>query len=107
MTVAIALPIQAMLGSEALAISLAAAMISCTGFCGANCGRAILDLGRISDPIARGIAMGSSAHGLGAASLVPAEPAAFAFGALSYATCGTLAAVLVAIPPFKGMLLQI
>eukprot|EP00457_Paulinella_chromatophora_P012717 gb/GEZN01012947.1/.p1 GENE.gb/GEZN01012947.1/~~gb/GEZN01012947.1/.p1 ORF type:complete len:340 (+),score=36.87 gb/GEZN01012947.1/:82-1020(+) len=78
---------------------LAAAFSVISGTFGAIFGRQLLTLFGVRNKVARGVAMGSSAHGLGTAALVTnAEPEAGAVAAASFAFMGTLAAVLLTVP---------
>lgn len=61
---------------------------------------------RVTDPAARGLAQGGSAHGLGTAAMVN-EPTAFAFSAVAMALTATASTVLVSIPPIRSALLSI
>ncbi|KAF9617409.1 hypothetical protein IFM89_036330 [Coptis chinensis] len=73
--------------------SLTAAVVVLTGLVGANFVQTMLDKLRLQDPIARGIATASSAHGFGTAALSAKEPEALPFCAIAYALtgiCGTL-----------------
>lgn len=61
---------------------------------------------RFKDPAARGLAQGSSAHGLGTAAMVN-EPTAFAFSAVAMALTATTSTILVSIPVVKKGLLAV
>lgn len=79
-------------------LPLAASSVVFTGMLGAWAGRALLDLLRVRSPLARGLAMGASAHALGTASLTAAEPAAAAVSALALALHAALVALLIEVP---------
>lgn len=86
--------------------SLAVSFAIITGLIGANFGASLLDYFGVKDPVARGLAIGSAAHGLGTAAFVD-EKDAFPFAAISMAftaICGTL---LVSLPVVKKLALQI
>ena len=79
-------------------VPLAASAVVFTGLLGAWAGRALLDLLRVRSPLARGLAMGASAHALGTASLTATEPAAAAVSALALALHAALVALLIEVP---------
>jgi putative effector of murein hydrolase len=88
--------------------TLTATIVVITGLLGANFGRLFLDLlrpllPRASAPVARGLAMGASAHGLGTAA-ISEEPEAFPFAAIAMALVGTLSALMVTLPAFRTLL---
>jgi putative effector of murein hydrolase len=86
--------------------SLAVSFAIVTGLIGANFGATLLDYFGVKDPVARGLGMGSAAHGLGTAAIVD-EKDAFPFAAISMAltaVCGTL---LVSIPTVKSLALNL
>ncbi|PHT93085.1 Plastidal glycolate/glycerate translocator 1, chloroplastic [Capsicum annuum] len=85
-TVALALSIVSLF--EGVNSSLTAAVVVLTGLVGANFVQAVLDKLGFNDPIARGIATASSAHGLGTAALSAKEPEALPFCAIAYALTG-------------------
>jgi putative effector of murein hydrolase len=88
--------------SKPLAVSIAVV----TGLIGANFGASLLDYFKIKDPVARGLGIGSAAHGLGTAAFID-EKDAFPFAAIGMtltAICGT---VLVSVPFVKKVALQI
>ncbi|CAM9174588.1 unnamed protein product [Ascophyllum nodosum] len=99
----LAMAICAMLAADA---SFAIAIVVMTGVIGANFGPTALDALGIKDPAARGLAQGSSAHGLGTAAMVN-EPTAFAFSAVAMALTATVSTVLVSIPAVKKALLTV
>ncbi|KAK0590616.1 hypothetical protein LWI29_029433 [Acer saccharum] len=82
-TVALALSIVSLF--EGTNPSLTAAVVVVTGLIGANFVQATLDKLKFRDPISRGIATASSAHGLGTAALSAKEPEALPFCAIAYA----------------------
>lgn len=87
--------------------SLTAAVVVVTGLVGANFVQATLDKLRFSDPIARGIATASSAHGLGTAALSAKEPEALPFCAIAYALNGIFGSILCSIPIVRQSLLAV
>ncbi|MFZ4577158.1 MAG: LrgB family protein [Myxococcota bacterium] len=94
-TIPIALPMARQLGADG---NLTASVVVVTGLLGAVLGRNLLDRLRISSPVARGVAMGGAAHGLGTATMVAPEPAAGAVAALVYALFGMASASWLAVP---------
>jgi putative effector of murein hydrolase len=87
-------------------VSLAVSMVVVTGLLGANFGATILSAVGITDPVARGLAVGASAHGLGTAALVN-EKEAFPFAGAAMALSAFAATIAVAIPPVRHVLTRI
>ncbi|MED6161226.1 Plastidal glycolate/glycerate translocator 1, chloroplastic [Stylosanthes scabra] len=87
--------------------SLTAAVVVVTGLVGANFVQATLDKLGFRDPIARGIATASSAHGLGTAALSAKEPEALPFCAIAYALNGIFGSILCSIPAVRQSLLAL
>ncbi|XP_073158830.1 plastidal glycolate/glycerate translocator 1, chloroplastic [Henckelia pumila] len=87
--------------------SLTAAVVVVTGLVGANFVQATLDRLGFRDPIARGIATASSAHGLGTAALSAKEPEALPFCAIAYALTGIFGSLLCSLPAVRQSLLAI
>ncbi|BBN19612.1 hypothetical protein MPTK1_8g12090 [Marchantia polymorpha subsp. ruderalis] len=104
-TVALALPIAGLL--EAGNPSLTAAVVVLTGLIGANFGQALMDKLGFSDPITRGMATATSAHGLGTAALSAKEPEALPFCAIAYALTGICCSILVSVPAIQQSLLYV
>lgn len=104
-TMALGLPLFEMLGGANA--SVAVAMIILTGILGQNFGQILMDRFRVRDPVARGLAMGISGHGLGTAALAQTEKDAFPFSALAMALNGSFAVCLAALPPFRRLLLSL
>ena len=63
--------------------SLTAAIVILTGIVGAAMGPTVLDLARIRDPRARGLAMGTAAHGIGTARALQVSQVAGAFAGIA------------------------
>lgn len=105
-TVALALPIAALLGSQALA-SITAAAVMLTGLLGANFAQPVLTAFGFTDPVVRGLATASSAHGLGTAALAAKEPEALPMAALAYATMGVVSSLLVTLPQVRAALMAL
>ncbi|KAL5794674.1 hypothetical protein ACOSP7_003268 [Xanthoceras sorbifolium] len=104
-TVALALSIVSLF--EGANPSLTAAVVVVTGLIGANFVQATLDKLRFRDPIARGIATASSAHGLGTAALSAKEPEALPFCAIAYALTGIFGSLICSVPAVRQSLLAI
>jgi len=102
-TTALALAVTDILGGD---LSLIAAVVCVTGILGASYGKKLLNAAGITDPICRGLGIGSSAQGLGVASLAD-EPDAFPFAAMSMVLTAVSATVLVSIPSAKNALIQL
>ncbi|KAL8536446.1 hypothetical protein ACS0TY_011888 [Phlomoides rotata] len=104
-TVALALSIVSFF--EGANSSLTAAVVVVTGLVGANFVQTVLDKLGFRDPIARGIATASSAHGLGTAALSAKEPEALPFCAIAYALTGIFGSVICSVPAVRQSLLAI
>ncbi|KAK6782900.1 hypothetical protein RDI58_020696 [Solanum bulbocastanum] len=104
-TVALALSIVSLF--EGVNSSLTAAVVVLTGLVGANFVQAVLDKLGFNDPIARGIATASSAHGLGTAALSAKEPEALPFCAIAYALTGIFGSLICSVPAVRQSLLAI
>jgi putative effector of murein hydrolase len=63
--------------------SLTAAVVILTGIVGAALGPIVLDLARIRDPRARGVAMGTASHGIGTARALQMSQVAGAFAGIA------------------------
>ncbi|OAY66594.1 Plastidal glycolate/glycerate translocator 1, chloroplastic [Ananas comosus] len=87
--------------------SLTAAAVVLTGLVGANFVQAVMDKLRLNDPIARGIATASSAHGLGTAALSAKEPEALPFCAIAYALTGIFGSLICSVPAVRQSLVLI
>ncbi|XP_021765544.1 plastidal glycolate/glycerate translocator 1, chloroplastic-like [Chenopodium quinoa] len=104
-TVALALSIVSLF--EGTNSSLTAAVVVLTGLVGANFVQFVLDKLQFRDPIARGIATASSAHGLGTAALSAKEPEALPFCAIAYALTGIFGSLLCSVPAVRQSLLAV
>ncbi|XP_020093848.1 plastidal glycolate/glycerate translocator 1, chloroplastic [Ananas comosus] len=104
-TVALALSIVSFF--EGANASLTAAAVVLTGLVGANFVQAVMDKLRLNDPIARGIATASSAHGLGTAALSAKEPEALPFCAIAYALTGIFGSLICSVPAVRQSLVLI
>lgn len=104
-TVALALSIVSFF--EGANSSLTAAVVVLTGLIGANFVQAMLDKFGFNDPIARGIATASSAHGLGTAALSAKEPEALPFCAIAYALTGIFGSLICSVPAVRQSLLAV
>jgi putative effector of murein hydrolase len=102
-TTALAMVITELLGGD---IGIAVAIVCITGVLGATYGKKMLNFMGIHDPITRGLAIGSSAQGLGVASMVD-EPDAFPFAAMSMVLTAISATTLVTIPAFRNALVKV
>lgn len=104
-TVALALSIVSLF--EGVNASLTAAVVVLTGLVGANFVQAVMDKLGLNDPIARGIATASSAHGLGTAALSAKEPEALPFCAIAYGLTGIFGSLLCSVPAVRQSLLVV
>jgi putative effector of murein hydrolase/putative effector of murein hydrolase LrgA (UPF0299 family) len=100
-TAPLAIPIAGLLGAN---VALAATIVAVTGLLGASLAAPLLDLIGVRDPVARGLAAGTSAHGLGTAAMA-GEPAAFPFAALAMALVGIFSTLIVSTPQLRALLL--
>lgn len=75
-------------------VSLTAVLVIVTGILGAMVGPPLLDLIRVRDPHARGLALGAAAHGIGTARAVQESTAAAAFAGLAIGLNGLATALL-------------
>jgi putative effector of murein hydrolase len=99
----LAMAIAKILGAD---VSLAVSMVVVTGLIGANFGASILDVVRVTDPVARGLGIGAAAHGLGTAAFAN-EKDAFPFAAIAMALTATAATVAVSIPLLRNCLIRL
>jgi len=104
-TMALGLPLFEMIKGNN--VSVAVAMIILTGVLGQNFGQIIMNKLKVRNPVARGLSMGISGHGLGTAALAATEKEAFAFSALAMALNGSFAVCLTAIPAFRRLILAV
>jgi putative effector of murein hydrolase len=102
-TTALSMAITAILGGD---ISMAAAIVCLTGVLGGTYGKPLMNMLGITDPITRGLGIGSSSQGLGVAAISD-EPDAFPFAAISMVLTAISATALVSIPAFKDLLIQV
>ena len=97
-TAPIAIEISSYLGGD---LSLTAVSVVLCGFIGAVLGPAFLRLLRIKSPIARGLAMGASSHGLGTARATEMGAVEGAVSGLAIALMGVMTALV--IPLFNAI----
>lgn len=102
-TTALALALVEMLGGD---LPIGAFVVVATAIVGATYGKSLLSAFGVTDPISRGIGVGSSAQGLGVASLADEEDA-FPFAAISMVLTAICATTLVSIPSVKESLIQL
>lgn len=74
--------------------ALTAAVVITTGIIGAMFGPLLLIYFQITDPVARGVAMGTLAHGVGTARAFQMSPVSGAFAGLSMALCAIITSLL-------------
>lgn len=77
--------------------ALTAALVILTGILGAIAGPGLLTLLRIRDEQVRGLALGTSSHGIGTARALAEDPTAGAFSALAMAVSAVVVPVVVAL----------
>jgi putative effector of murein hydrolase len=102
-TTALSMAIAAILGGD---IPIAASVGVLTGIIGATYGRMVLDGMGITDPVTRGLAVGSSGQGLGVASMV-SESDAMPFAAMAMVLTAISSTVLVSIPAVREPLMKL
>jgi putative effector of murein hydrolase len=73
---------------------LTAAFVVCTGVLGAVVGPVLFDALGLREPVVRGIATGTAAHGIGTASLYRSSAEAAAYSGLAMGLCGLLTALI-------------
>ena len=98
-TTAISMDVSAELGGIA---SLTGAVVILTGIVGSLCGEGLLRLLRITDPMAKGVAMGTAAHAIGTSKALEMGETEGAMSGLSIAVAGIMTAILA--PVFAGLL---
>ena len=101
-TTALAMALTQMVGGD---LSIVAAVVCLTGILGANYGIPLLNAMGITDPILRGLGMGSSAQGLGVTAIA-AEPDAFPFASVSMVLTAVCATTMTSIPFVRDALIQ-
>ncbi len=80
--------------------SLTAVLVVSTGVVGAATGRYVLDAARVHDPMVRGFAMGTVAHGIGTARAFQVSAETGAFAGLAMGLSAVLSALL--LPPLAA-----
>ncbi len=100
-TTAIAVGVSESLGGV---ISLTVAVVVFTGIVGAVIGPSILKMAKIDDPVAQGVAFGSSAHAMGTSKAIEIGEVQGAMSGLSIIVTGI---VVVALAPFAEPLIQL
>lgn len=101
-TTALSIPLTAMIGGDT---SICAAVVCLTGIVGGSYGKALLKAFKITDPLLRGLTIGSSSQGVGVAAMAD-EPDAFPFGAISMVLTAIAATTLASIPSFQNALIR-
>lgn len=86
-TTAIGMDVSAQLGGQ---VSITVAVILLTGIFGNICAETVLRLTRITDPIAKGVAIGTSSHAVGTAKALELGQVEGAMSSLSIAVAGIL-----------------
>ncbi len=84
--------------------TLTAVLVVCTGILGAATARHVLDLMNVEDPIVRGFALGTAAHGIGTARAFLVSEEMGAFAGLAMGLCALFSAV--ALPLLAGWIIQ-
>lgn len=102
-TTALSMALTQMLGGD---ISIAASVVVLTGIIGATYGKSFLTAMGITDPICRGLGIGSSSQGLGVASIAD-EPDAFPFAAIGMVLTAISATTIGSIPVLKDALIKL
>jgi putative effector of murein hydrolase len=102
-TTALAIAISNILGGD---ISITASVVVLSGIVAATYSRTILDKLGITDPITRGLAVGSAGQGLGVASMIP-EPDAFPFAAMAMVLTAVCSTTLVSFSSVKDVIIDI
>jgi predicted murein hydrolase (TIGR00659 family) len=84
--------------------SLTAVLVVGTGIIGAATGRFLFDALRVHNPVARGFALGTAAHGIGTARAFQVSEEMGAFAGLAMGLTALLSAIM--LPPVVGWLLR-
>ena len=102
-TMALAMALTDMIGGDVAIIAL---VVCLTGIIGASYGIPLLDAMGVTDPICRGLGIGSSAQGLGVASIA-GEPDAFAFASVAMVLTAVAGTTIVSFPAVRNALIQL
>jgi putative effector of murein hydrolase len=102
-TMALAMALTDMIGGDVAIIAL---VVCLTGIIGASYGIPLLDAMGVTDPICRGLGIGSSAQGLGVASIA-GEPDAFAFASVAMVLTAVAGTTIVSFPAVRNALIQV
>uniref|UniRef100_A0A0G4I3P1 Uncharacterized protein n=1 Tax=Chromera velia CCMP2878 TaxID=1169474 RepID=A0A0G4I3P1_9ALVE len=76
-----------------------------TGLVGGVLWKVTLRLSRLTDKRVRGLAVGSSCHGVGTSYLILEEPESAPYSAIAFTLVGIFSSFLVAIPPIRSVIL--
>jgi putative effector of murein hydrolase len=79
-------------------------LVVSTGIIGAVCARPLFDAMRIQDPVVRGFALGTAAHGIGTARAFQVSPTMGAFSGLAMGLAALFSAVV--LPALAAFLLR-
>ncbi len=90
-TVPIAIAVSEPLGGS---VAVTSVVVFCTGVLGSICGARLLDLCRVTDPMAKGFALGAASHGIGTARAIELGAVEGAMSGLAMALTGFGTAVL-------------
>ena len=102
-TMALAMALTDMIGGDVAIIAL---VVCLTGIIGASYGIPLLDAMGVTDPIVRGLGIGSSAQGLGVASIA-GEPDAFAFASVAMVLTAVAGTTIVSFPAVRNALIHV
>jgi putative effector of murein hydrolase len=102
-TMALAMALTEMIGGDVAIIAL---VVCLTGIIGASYGIPLLNAMGVTDPICRGLGMGSSAQGLGVASIA-GEPDAFAFASVAMVLTAVAGTTIVSFPLVRSALIRV
>jgi putative effector of murein hydrolase len=102
-TMALAMALTEMIGGDVAIIAL---VVCLTGIIGASYGIPLLNAMGVTDPICRGLGIGSSAQGLGVASLA-GEPDAFAFASVAMVLTAVAGTTIVSFPTIRNALIRV
>eukprot|EP00814_Leptocylindrus_danicus_P022343 CAMPEP_0116008760 /NCGR_PEP_ID=MMETSP0321-20121206/3042_1 /TAXON_ID=163516 /ORGANISM="Leptocylindrus danicus var. danicus, Strain B650" /LENGTH=193 /DNA_ID=CAMNT_0003477619 /DNA_START=439 /DNA_END=1016 /DNA_ORIENTATION=- len=102
-TTPLAMAITGMLGGN---VPIAISVVVLSGIFGATAGPSLLTNLGIADPLARGLAMGAGAQGVGVAAMA-GEKDAFPFAAINMVLTAVFATCLVSVPAVKDLIISI
>lgn len=102
-TTPLAIAITNMLNGD---VPIACVVVVLTGIFGVSVWAPVLNYFKVADPLARGLAVGAAAQGVGVASIA-GEKDAFPFAAINMVMTAVFATILISIPSVRDLVIQI